>query len=271
MTRSQERRRPELFAGVITGWETMIGQDFKTDKYLGYRAILDRGSNRQRPPRDRDLERETVVQEFIEHWTKGLADAGVSPQKTYSHTAFLCAACSKDHGFPRRHRGRSSPTSVSQVLKGEPRIEAETEALTLLDRLPPKIHRIQKVLPAWIQKTANAEKATALMRELEKRLKAKSFEEAEKTADSILEMIGASEQEAAQGIPSSRARSLFSDRERSVRSPRHREPTRQGGANTSAGSSMDPSKGLSKKSAAARDLRRQEKHQRLFESRLVRH
>ena len=92
VNRLQQLKRPELFAGVIAGSETMIGQDFKTGKYLGYRALLNRGFSREHPPQDMDLEREKVVQEFIELWTKGLADAGVSPQKIYSHTAF----------FPRR-------------------------------------------------------------------------------------------------------------------------------------------------------------------------
>ena len=92
VNRLQQRNRPELFAGVIAGWETMIGQDFKTGKYLGYRALLNRGFSREHPPQDMDLEREKVVQEFIELWTKGLADAGVSPQKIYSHTAFLSRA-----------------------------------------------------------------------------------------------------------------------------------------------------------------------------------
>ena len=92
VNRLQQLKRPELFAGVIAGSETMIGQDFKTGKYLGYRALLNRGFSREHPPQDLDLEREKVVQEFIELWTKGLAEAGVSPQKIYSHTAF----------FPRR-------------------------------------------------------------------------------------------------------------------------------------------------------------------------
>jgi hypothetical protein len=59
--------------------------------------------------------------------------------------------------------------------------------------LPPKIHKIQKELPAWIQKTGNkvkAAEATALMQKQEEYLKARNFEEAEKTADSILERIG---------------------------------------------------------------------------------
>ena len=43
--------------------------------------------------------------------------------------------------------------------------------------------------PAWIQKTGNKE-AAALMQKLDEHLKAKNFEEAEKTADSILKRMG---------------------------------------------------------------------------------
>ena len=291
----QQRKRPELFAGVIAGWETMIGQDFKTGKYLGYRALLNRGFSREHPPQDLDLEREKVVQEFIEQWTKGLAEAGVSPQKIYSHTAFLSRRVFKLGDNKKRHvftaqslcasvRGlRESPSAwfldlpaagpvrrhlrrtgqaqagglgiregtnlqlgsgpgqsgmtmetylakmfnhgatlvnifswgiggeanknmdfrvvtegeealraYRKFLKGDPLIEAKTEALTLMERLPPKIQKIQKELPAWIQKTGNKDKATALMQKLEEHLKAKDFEEAEKTADSILKMMGVS-------------------------------------------------------------------------------
>ncbi len=72
--------------------------------------------------------------------------------------------------------------------------------LTLLERLPPKIHKIQKELPAWIQKADadNKDKATVLMQKLQEHLKAKNFEEAEKTTDSLLKMIGVSAQAAAQ-------------------------------------------------------------------------
>ena len=102
----QQSNRPELFAGVIVGSETMIGQDFKTGKHLGYRALLNRGFSRERPPQDMDREREKIVHEFIELWTKAVAEAGVSPQKIYSHTAFL----------PRRafKIGGNNQTSYSQ-------------------------------------------------------------------------------------------------------------------------------------------------------------
>jgi hypothetical protein len=292
VNRLQQRKKPELFAGVIVGSETQIGQDFKTGKYLGYRALLNRGFSREHPPLDMDLEREKVVQEFIEHWTKGFAEAGVSPQKIYSHTAFFPRRAFKisdiketmysqhNHfappsvAFGKHHRpgfstypapgrfddiyeelakhkqvgwascegtnlqlgsgpGQSGMTmetylakmfnhggtvvnifswgiggeafkntsfrvvtegeealqAYRKFLKGEPLIEAKMEALTLLERLPPKIHQIQKELPAWIQKTGNKE-AAALVQKMQEQLKARNFEEVEKTADSILKMMG---------------------------------------------------------------------------------
>jgi len=312
-----QRNRPELFAGVIAGWETMIGQDSKTGKYLGYRALLNRGFSRERPPQDLDLEREKVVQEFIELWTTGLAQAGVSPQKIYSHTAFLPRRAFKIGGikettysqhnnfappsvaFGNHHRpgfstypapgrfddiyeelarhkqvgwasaegtnlqlgsgpgqsgmtmetylakmfnhggtlinifswgiggeanknmsfrvvteGESALQAYRKFLKGDPLFEAKTEALTLMERLPPKIHKIQKELPAWIQKAGNPEKAAqaaALMQKLEEHLKAKNFEEVEKTADSILKMIGMSAQAAAQDIPEEARKTLVGE------------------------------------------------------------
>ncbi len=93
--------------------------------------------------------------------------------------------------------GEEALRAYRKFLKGDPLIEAKTEALTLMERLPPKIHRIQKELPAWMQKAGNREKAAeaaALMQKLEEHLKAKNFEEVEKTADSLLKLIGASEQ-----------------------------------------------------------------------------
>ena len=247
----------------------MIGQDFKTGKYLGYRALLNRGFSREHPPQDLDLEREKVVQEFIELWTTGLAEAGVSPQKIYSHTAFLSpprfqgsrrrnkettysqhnhfappsvafgkhhrpgfstypqpglfddiyeelakhkqvgwASCegtnlqlgsgpgqsgmtmetylakmfnhggtlvnifswgiggeaNKNMGFRVVTEGEEALRAYRKFLKGDPLVEAKTEALTLLERLPPKIHKIQKELPAWIQKTGNRQKAARPLR-----------------------------------------------------------------------------------------------------------
>jgi len=293
VNRLRQLKRPELFAGAIAGWETMIGQDFQTGRYLGYRALLNRGFSREHPPRDLDLERERVVQEFIEHWTEGLAGAGVSPQKIYSHTAFFSRRALQIGGLPEttysqhnhfappsvafgnhhrpgfstypqpglfddiyeeldRHKqagwassegtnlqlgsgpgqsgmnmetylakmfnhgatlvnvfswgiggeanrnmsfrvvteGEEALRAYRKFLRGEPLIEAKAEVSTLLERLPPKIQKIQRELPAWIQKGGNQDEAGALMQRLKEHLNAKNFEEAEKTADSILKMMG---------------------------------------------------------------------------------
>ena len=80
--------KPELFAGVIAGWETQIGRDYETDQYVGYCALTNRGFSKEHPPQDLDIEREQIVQAFIELWAGGIAEAGVNPQKIYSHTAF---------------------------------------------------------------------------------------------------------------------------------------------------------------------------------------
>ncbi len=229
VNRLRQLKRPELFAGVIAGSETSIGQDFKTGKYLGYRALINRGFSREHPPRDMDLEREKVVQEFIELWTTGLADTGVSPQKIYSHTCFLSRRAfggdDKQINYMKRkgeitysQHNHFAPPSVAfgkyhrpgfstypqaglfddiyeemarhkQVgwASCEPLIEGKIVA-SLEERLPPKIHRIQKELPAWIPRTGS-KGAPALMQEMQEQLKAKNFEEAEKTADSILKML----------------------------------------------------------------------------------
>lgn len=299
--RLQQLKRPELFAGVIAGWETMIGRDFETGKYLGYRALLNRGFTREHPPADIDLEREKVVQEFVELWAKGFADAGVSQQKIYSHIApfprrafdaggskettysqhnhfattgvafgkyhqpgfstypapsrfedlyeeldkhkqvawassegtnlqlgagpgqsgmtmetylakmfnhgatlvnvyswGLGGEANKNMSFRVVTEGEEALGAYRKFLKGDPLIEGQI-TLTLMERLPPKIHKIQEEFPAWMQKAGNKDKAaeaTALMQKMQEQLKAKDFEEAEKTADLILKMMGVSGQAA---------------------------------------------------------------------------
>jgi hypothetical protein len=290
VSRLQQLKRPELFAGVIAGWETMLGQDFKTGKYLGYRALLNRGFSREHPPQDIDRERENVVQEFIELWAKGLAGAGVSPQQIYSHTApiprrdftpggnkqatysehnhfattsvafgkyhrpgfstypvpgrfddlyeeldkhrqvgwassegtnlqlgtgagqsgmtmetYLAnmfnhgatlvniyswgigGEANKNMSFRRVTEGEEALGAYRKFLKGDP-LTAQPETATMLERLPPKIRRIQDELPGWIQRTGNKD-AVALMQELQAQVKDRNFDAAEKTADSILKMI----------------------------------------------------------------------------------
>lgn len=78
---------------------------------------------------------------------------------------------------------------VLALIKNSPR-ETKSGTSTVAERLPIKIQRVQKELPAWIDSDADRkDKATALMRQLDQHLKAKDFGKAEETADSILEMV----------------------------------------------------------------------------------
>ena len=84
--------KPELFAGVIAGWETQIGRDFSTGNYLGYCALANKGYSAEKPPADMNEARANVTQEFVDLWTSSLADAGVPETKTFSHIAFVAKA-----------------------------------------------------------------------------------------------------------------------------------------------------------------------------------
>lgn len=77
-----------LFAGVIAGSETMMGRDFDTDRPLGYRALSHRGFSESNPPKDPDLERVSVVKEFMELWANSLHAGGIPRDKIFCHIAF---------------------------------------------------------------------------------------------------------------------------------------------------------------------------------------
>ena len=75
-------------AGVIIGWETQMGRDFDTDRSLGYRALSHRGFSESNPPKDLDLERVSVVKEFMELWGNSLHAGGVPREKIFCHIVF---------------------------------------------------------------------------------------------------------------------------------------------------------------------------------------
>jgi hypothetical protein len=287
----RKQGKEDLFAGVIVGSETMIGQDFETNRYLGYHALVNRGFSESHPPKDMDAEREKIVQEFITFWCKGIADAGVSTQKIYSHTAFLphklfeggsaqsvtysehnhfappsvafgeyhrpgfstypqpglydqiyielaqhghpaWASCEgtnlqlgsgpgqsgmnmetylakmfnhgamlvnifswglggeahKNMDFRVMTEGPEALGAYRKFLRGDRLIEAAT-GTSILERLPPKIHRIQNELPAWVQKTGDQADVEPLMQKLSAAMKSNDLVEAEKIADEVLKLI----------------------------------------------------------------------------------
>lgn len=69
--------RPELFAGVIVGWESNLAYGYCSLAQLGYSA--------ERPPADFDSAREWVLQRNVERWAKALYDAGIGRERIYTH------------------------------------------------------------------------------------------------------------------------------------------------------------------------------------------
>ena len=103
--------KEHLFAGIIAGWETMIGRDFETDRALGYRALSHRGFSASNPPKDADLERVQVVREFIELWTNSLHAPGVPRDKIFCHIAFTSQGL--DHKEKSPTTSHFSPPEVA--------------------------------------------------------------------------------------------------------------------------------------------------------------
>ena len=81
---------------------------------------------------------------------------------------------------------------VLALMKGEKgQKKEEPKTSRVQDRLPAKIQKIQKELPAWVQGNADREKkATALMKLLDEQLKAMNLEQADQAADAVLKLIG---------------------------------------------------------------------------------
>ena len=98
----------DLFIGVIAGWETQIGRDCATGKYLGYCALANLGFSARNPPADMDRERCKIVIDFISFWAQSLVTAGVPKGKVYSHIAFT-----SDVRYRMSTFSNSSPVPVS--------------------------------------------------------------------------------------------------------------------------------------------------------------
>jgi dihydroneopterin aldolase len=98
--------KEHLFAAVIAGSETQIGEEFGTSRPLGFRALAHRGFSEKHPPKDLDAERASVVQEWIELWCNALHAAGTPREKIFCHLALaqgLRADIAKESRAERAH------------------------------------------------------------------------------------------------------------------------------------------------------------------------
>jgi hypothetical protein len=276
--------KEHLFAGVIAGWETMIGRDFDTDRFLGYRALSHRGFSESNPPKDPDVERIAVVKEFIELWANSLHTAGIPGEKIYCHIAFTpqgldhkeknettsrfsppdvafgavyrpgfstypeaktfkaIYAALAQHGSPVWISGEGvnvSPTGMpgeatmetylgrmfnhgavltnifswgiggeamrnnffrqatensealaayGKFLRGEALVESAATGFSA-EAFQDKMHRIQRELPGWVQKSGKQAQAMPLTTKISALIKDRKFQEADKVADEILSLM----------------------------------------------------------------------------------
>ncbi len=80
--------REDLFAGLITGWETQIGRDFSTGASTGFHALHNIGIKQASFTSQSDAKLEAIVRDFIQMWAYELAKTGLPQEKLYSHIAF---------------------------------------------------------------------------------------------------------------------------------------------------------------------------------------
>ena len=95
----------------------------------------------------------------------------------------------KNMGFRVVTEGPEALAAYRKFLKSTPLIEGKREEETTIERLPSKIRKIQKTLPAWIARTGKQAEVEPLMKRLAAAVNAKDFEEAEKVADLVLKML----------------------------------------------------------------------------------
>lgn len=93
-----------LFAGVIVGWETGIGQDYNSRRDLGYCALTNIGFRADAPPPDPEIQLEWVIRNWIGTWANSLITAGIRSDRIYSHNGFTPR---KQFESEQRSRGAS--------------------------------------------------------------------------------------------------------------------------------------------------------------------
>jgi hypothetical protein len=76
--------KSDLFAGIITGWETMLPD---LNPPIGYNALTNLGYSAANPPPNMDDTLVAVVHDFIQFWDQQFVAAGIDPNKLYTHIA----------------------------------------------------------------------------------------------------------------------------------------------------------------------------------------
>ena len=98
----------------------------------------------------------------------------------------------KDHFFRRAVEDPEAIAAYVKFLRGGKLVESEAKEFSP-EALQAKIGRIQKELPAWIQKTGQQAKAMPLVQKLQTLIKEMNWQEVDKVADEILSLMSSGE------------------------------------------------------------------------------
>ena len=95
----------------------------------------------------------------------------------------------RDNFFRKATENPEALAAYAKFLRGEPLIESAATGFSP-QAFQDKMHRIQKDLPDWARQSTHQAEATALTGKLEKLMKDKQFQEADKVADELLKLMG---------------------------------------------------------------------------------
>jgi len=98
----------------------------------------------------------------------------------------------RDNFFRKATEGPEALAAYGKFLRRETLVETASTGFSA-SNLQDKMHRIQKELPPWVQKSGQQAKATALMQKLDALMKDKKWQEVDKVADEILSLMSSGE------------------------------------------------------------------------------
>jgi len=98
----------------------------------------------------------------------------------------------RNNFFRKATENPEALTAYAKFLRHEALVEAGPTGFSS-EAFQAKMQRIQKELPAWVQKSGQQEKVTALTQKITALMKDKKWQEADKVADEILTLLSSGE------------------------------------------------------------------------------
>ena len=98
----------------------------------------------------------------------------------------------RNNFFRRATENPEALAAYAKFLRHEPLVESASAGFSAAS-LQDKMHRIQKELPAWVQKSGQQAKAMSLTQKLDALMKEKKWQELDKVADELLSLMSQGE------------------------------------------------------------------------------